>query len=74
MTWNLSSHVSVPVPGTGTETWVLFYNVGTRTFPFLKRRRFQNVEHENGDVGHVPVPMLLGVEHEILVHQTLILL
>ena len=46
----------VPVPGTRTETWVSFYNVGT------KRSCFRNVEHGNGNVGHVPVPRLLRAE------------
>jgi len=55
---DLSSHVLVPVPE--QELGALIYNVGTGMFPFSERRSSQNVEHENGNVGHVSVPRLLS--------------
>jgi hypothetical protein len=37
---------------------ILFYNVEMGTFTFLERRCSQNVEYENENVSHVPVPRL----------------
>jgi hypothetical protein len=40
------------------ELRVPFYNVGTETFVFPERRGSSNMEHGNGNVGHVLVPRL----------------
>jgi hypothetical protein len=50
-----------PFPELERELGVSFYNVGTGTFAFLEHRRSRNVEHGNGNVGHVPVPRLLRI-------------
>ena len=44
------------------ELGVSFYSVGTRMF--TEHRHYQNMEHENENVGHVLVPRLLkGTPH-----------
>ena len=63
--WTLAAMFPFPSPFQETirELGVSFYNVGTRTFAFSERRRSRNVEHGNGNVGHVPIPKLLSLSH-----------